>query len=412
MNRASAVILVRSSEIALKGRNRRGFTRLLGRNVREALGPLRHGSLRSLSGRLVVPLRDLGQWPEAESRLRRLYGVANDSLAVAAAPRLDALCRTLDEHRHLLGPPRSFRVRCRRADKRFPARSFEVERHVGAYVHERFGLAVDLKRPALEIWIEVLPGRAFVSFGKRPGPGGLPTGCGGEALALVSGGIDSPVAAARVARRGALVRLIHFSGQPFTDRASLRKTRDIARILSQFQLRAELHHVPLGEAQRRISVAAPAGLRVVLYRRLMLRVAERIARRTGALALVTGESLGQVASQTLQNLAVVDQAASLPVLRPLIGMDKDEIVAQARELGTYEVSIRPARDCCQILAPPTALTAVAADRVRDAESRLEMAALVELSLGGEEHERFAIHSCHAVATTQRPASSTKPSGSS
>jgi tRNA uracil 4-sulfurtransferase len=409
---APAQLLVRYYEIALKGKHRPRFTRLLRHNLRDALGPLRSGPMRSLPGCIAVPLRDPELWPEVETRVSRLFGVANYSIGFAVPPSLDALCRAVEQNRPLLGPGGSFRVRCRRADKSFPLRSVDIERELGGFVHERFCLPVDLERPDLELWVEVLPGRIFVSFGKRPGPGGLPTGASGEAVALLSGGIDSPVAAARIARRGALVRLVHFSGQPFEDRSSERKARDHARTLALWQLRSELHHVPFGEVQRRVAVFAPAALRIVLYRRLMLRVAERIAERTGALALVTGESLGQVSSQTLQNLAVIDQAARLPVLRPLVGMDKDEIVAQARALGTYETSIRPGSDCCQVFLPRNASTGAELGRVLQAESRLEVPALVELALGGESRESFSAHFCQEVATTQRPASSTNPRSSS
>jgi thiamine biosynthesis protein ThiI len=390
MTRASALLLVRYYELALKGKHRKGFTRLLCHNLREALGPLRCGSLRSLSGRIAVPLRAAASREAVQERIGPLYGVANYSFARAVAPRLDALLRAVQESPELIEPSGAFRVRCRRADKSFPLHSAEIERRLGAFVHESFGLSVDLERPALEILVEVLPGRIFVSFGKRPGAGGLPTGSSGPALALISGGIDSPVAAARIARRGAPVRLLHFSGQPFTDRASERKVREHAQLLARSQLRSELHQVPFGEVQRKVAVGAPARLRIVLYRRLMLRIAERIAERTGALALVTGESLGQVASQTLQNLAVIDQAARLPVLRPLIGLDKDEIVAEARALGTYEISIRPGSDCCQVFATPRAATGARLEVVLEAESRLDVPALVEMALSAERLESFSL----------------------
>ena len=387
-------LLVRYYEIALKGNNRRTFTRRLASNLERVLGDLCDGPVRSVPGLLSVRLRDGQAWPEVSSRVARLYGVANYSLSVGVPADLEAVRAAIVDGWSLAGAAGSFRVRCRRSDKTFPVRSPDVEREIGAFVHERWGLPVTLKRPELVIWIEVLQGRILVSFGKLPGLNGLPTGVSGEVVALLSGGIDSPVAAARLMKRGAAVRFVHFSGQPFQDRTSERKAREIVETLVLSQGEASLHHVPFGEVQRRVVIGAPGPLRVVLYRRLMLRIAEAIAVRMGALALATGESLGQVASQTLQNINVIDEAARLPVLRPLIGMDKDEIVAQARVLGTYDTSIRPDKDCCQLFVPPHSTLRARLEEVLDAESKLNLAELMQLALTAETVETFSFPSAN------------------
>jgi thiamine biosynthesis protein ThiI len=245
----------------------------------------------------------------------------------------------------------SFRIACKRADKSYPLTSPEVCRQVGAAVVAATGGTVNLETPDLTIEIEVLGREALLSTGRVAGPGGLPVGSSGHVVALLSGGIDSPVAAARLMRRGCRVTFVHFHGAPYLDGASSAKARELAALLSRQQFRSELHLVPFGALQREIVVQTPRPHRVVLYRRAMIRIAEAIARRLGAEALVTGDSLGQVASQTLQNLVAIDAAASMPVLRPLIGTDKNEIIAEAQALGTYAVSIEPDQDCCQLFVP-------------------------------------------------------------
>jgi thiamine biosynthesis protein ThiI len=210
---------------------------------------------------------------------------------------------------------------------------------------------VNLDEPELTVRVEILQTEAFYSFGKDRGPGGLPTGVSGRVAALLSGGIDSPVAAYRLMRRGCSVMLVHFHSYPFLSRASQEKVRELAELLTRYQLQTRLHMVAFGQIQRQIVLSVPPPLRVVLYRRFMVRIADRLARRWGAGALVSGEVIGQVASQTLENVAVIASATTLPILRPLVGMDKDEITAEAQRLGTYEISIVPDQDCCQLFTP-------------------------------------------------------------
>jgi thiamine biosynthesis protein ThiI len=234
----------------------------------------------------------------------------------------------------------------------------------------------------------VLGDRILYSDDKHAGPGGMPVGSSGRVLALLSGGIDSPVAAWRMMRRGCSVALVNFHAFPLQDRTMIDKVRRLAEVLTRWQFRTVLFSVPFGAAQQNVVAATPAPLRVVLYRRLMLRIAEAVARRCKAKALVTGESLGQVASQTLDNMSVVDQVAQGPVLRPLVGMDKAEITEQARQLGSFEISTLPDQDCCQLFVPRSPAVAARLDEVLQAEEGLDVAALVQASLEGTEEIRL------------------------
>jgi len=234
----------------------------------------------------------------------------------------------------------------------------------------------------------VLKDRFLLSTEKLPGPGGFPVGSSGRVLTLLSGGIDSPVAACRMLRRGCKSLLVHFHAFPLQDHATIDKALELARILTRYQYRTRLLLVPFAPVQQTIVATCPAPLRVVLYRRFMLRIAEALARRHGAKALVTGESLGQVASQTLDNMAVIDAVAGLPVLRPLVGMDKDEITGEARRIGTFETSTLPDQDCCQLFVPRSPATAATLAQVRAAEAALDVEALVAGALRDVESLRF------------------------
>ena len=321
-------IVVHYKELALKGRNRPWFVNILVRNLRVALSGLDIVAIRSLMGRIEIELGRGAAWTEARDRVRHVFGIANFSYAGRGPHEFDALADAIlrdlgDRH------PASFRVRARRSDKRFPLTSPQIEREVGGRIKDRTGWHVDLDEAELSIHLEMLPEHAFYFFGKEPGAGGLPTGTGGRVACLLSGGIDSPVAAYRMMRRGCSVLLIHFHSYPILSRASIEKVREIAALLTRHQLRSRLVLVPFGELQQQVVLGTTPELRVVIYRRLMLRIAERLARNWRARALVTGEVIGQVASQTLENMTAISAATTLDVLRPLVGMDKDEIAAQA-----------------------------------------------------------------------------------
>jgi tRNA uracil 4-sulfurtransferase len=380
-------LIARYHEIALKGRNRPFFVERLAENLRRALSDLPGVDVQPLASRISVQIPDEAPWPTVRARVERVFGVANFSRAREVPPDLEALKKSAADD--LRGARfSSFRVTTRRSDKGFPLNSGQIDREVGAAVHAATGVRVDLEEPDLTLWIEVLRDRILYSFDKHPGPGGFPVGSSGRVLALLSGGIDSPVAAWRMMKRGCRAVLAHFHAFPLQDRSTIDKTRELARILTQWQLRTRLLLIPFGPAQQAVVAACPAPLRVVLYRRLMLRIAEALARRHRARALVTGESLGQVASQTLDNMAVIGEATRAPLLRPLVGMDKEEIIEQARRIGTFAVSTLPDQDCCQLFVPRHPATAARREEVERAEGALDVPALVAAALQGAAEERY------------------------
>jgi tRNA uracil 4-sulfurtransferase len=384
-------IVVHYKELALKGKNRPWFIKHLVRNLRTALTGLNVKSVRSVTGRIEIDLGAGAQWSAASERISRVFGIANFSLAGRASHDLDEMAAAIladtGDRR-----PASFRVSARRSDKRFPFTSPQIERHVGGRIQEATGWPVNLDDADLTIHIEMMSDHAFYYFGKEPGAGGLPTGTSGRVACLLSGGFDSPVAAYRMMRRGCPVLLIHFHSYPILSRASQEKVREIAALLTRSQLRSRLLLVPFGELQQQVVLAVEPELRVVVYRRLMLRIAETLARGWRAGALVTGEVVGQVASQTLENLTVIAQATTLELLRPLIGMDKDEIMAEAARIGTFPISIIPDQDCCTLFTPKHPATRVRLDRIEEAERALPVDQMVAAAVAATmmEELRFPV----------------------
>jgi thiamine biosynthesis protein ThiI len=367
--------VVHYQEIALKGRNRPWFLTRLIRNLRRAVSDLDVTAVKSVMGRIEVVLGPAADPAQVGERIRTVFGIANYSYAGRAPLDLDAIATAILTD---LGDrvPASFRVSARRADKRFPMPSPQIEREIGGRIHEARGWKVDLTAPELEIHVQMLTRDAFYYFGKEKGAGGLPTGTAGRVACLLSGGIDSPVAAWRMMKRGCDVTFIHFHSYPILSRASVEKAQQLAGVLTRYQQKSRLYLVPFGEIQQQVLLAIPGPMRVVVYRRLMLRIAERIARTRRAQALVTGDAVGQVASQTLENLAVVGAAATLPLFRPLIGMDKDEIMDEAKRLGTYGISIIPDQDCCTLFTPRNPLTKARLHEIERAETALPIEELV------------------------------------
>lgn len=344
-------ILAHYSELALKGKNRPWFIRRLVRNLHTALTGLGVKEIRTPMGRIEIVLNQEATADEVRERMSRVFGLANYSVATRVPLDFDGMANAIVS----LLPPReavaSFRVRVRRADQDFPTPSPDLARDLGSRVWHARGWKVDLDRADLVIHVEIIPGAAFCYIGRQPGPGGLPTGTAGRVVALLSGGIDSPVAAWRMMRRGCQVTLVHFHSVPFLSNTSQEKARRLAEVLTTYQLRTRLYLIAFGELQRQITLSVPGDLRVVVYRRMMMRIADRIARHVRARALVTGDVIGQVASQTLDNMAVIDTASQLTVFRPLVGMDKDEVITQAQRLGTYEISILADQDTCTLFTP-------------------------------------------------------------
>ena len=325
-------------------------------------------------------------WDALRERIQRAFGLANFSRVYDAPRDLEglgaAVLAALQAGRSVRSgsPPgaRTSNSRCVRP------------RSTGAWVlrwRVQPGRRVDLGDPQITIYVEVLHDRILFSFERLPGPGGFPVGSAGRVLALLSGGIDSPVAAWRMMKRGCSVQLVNFHAFPLQDHTMIDKVRDLAEILTRWQLKTRLFLVPFGTVQQTIVASCPAPLRVVLYRRFMLRIAEVLATRHQAKALVTGESLGQVASQTLDNLAVIGAVARLPVLRPLVGMDKDEITVEARRLGSFDVSTLPDQDCCQLFVPRSPALAATLEQTLRAEQALDVAGLVAAAVAATEEER-------------------------
>jgi len=380
-------VVVRYHEIALKGKNRPFFVEKLAQSLRRATADFGAVKVRALPGRLALELPEHLPWDTVKSRLSWVFGVANFSRVGHTPPDLESLkeaaIASLQERSFS-----SFRVTTKRSHKGFPLTSMEVDREVGGAIRQATGARVDLERPELTVFVEVLKDRILYSFEKHPGPGGFAVGSSGRVVALLSGGIDSPVAAYRLMKRGCRVAFAHFHAFPLQDHTTIDKARELARILTRYQYRSRLLLVPFGPVQQAIVAGAPAPLRVVLYRRFMVRIAEALAAPRGAKALVTGESLGQVASQTLANMAVIDQAAGGPMLRPLVGMDKEEIAAEARRIGTFEVSTLPDQDCCQLFVPRNPATAARLEEVLRAEQALDGAGLVVEAARATEEERF------------------------
>ena len=381
-------IVVHYKELALKGKNRPWFIKHLVRNLRAALVGLDVKSVRAVTGRIEIDLGPALQWEAASARVSRVFGIANFSFAGRASHDLDeiaaAILSDVGDRR-----PASFRVSARRSDKRFPFTSPQIERQVGGLIQEATGWRVDLEQAELTIHIEIMPNHSFYYFGKEPGAGGLPSGTSGKVACLLSGGFDSPVAAYRMMRRGCSVLLIHFHSYPILSRASQEKVREIAALLTTSQLRSRLLLVPFGELQQQVVLAVEPEVRVVIYRRLMMRIAETLARQWRAYALVTGEVVGQVASQTMENMTVIANATSLEILRPLIGMDKDEIMAEAARIGTFPISIIPDQDCCTLFTPKHPATKAKRYEVERAEGGLPIDEIVQQAVDAAIVEHFS-----------------------
>lgn len=344
-------VLVHYSEVALKGKNRSWFVGRLVRNIHGALAGLHVKEVRAPAGRIEVVLGDDSAMPAVLDRLSRIFGIHNYSVSTRIPLDFEGMAEAIVSRLPPQESVKSFRVLVRRADQKFATPSPQLARDLGSRVWTARGWKVDLDHAELVIRVEIIPGTAFCFMDRRLGPGGLPMGTGGRLVALLSGGIDSPVAAWRMMRRGCNVTFVHFHSAPFLSNLSQEKVRRLAAVLTRYQLRSRLYLVPFGELQRQVTLSVPGDLRVVVYRRMMLRIAQRVARDVRARALVTGDVIGQVASQTLDNITTIDRASQMSIFRPLVGMDKEEIITTAQALGTFEISIVPDQDSCTLFTP-------------------------------------------------------------
>jgi len=348
-------LLVRYGELALKGKNRQEFERVLLARVRRALDGLKSVHVRRTFGRMYIHASE----PiliEAARRLERVFGIFSLSYAQRTANNLEAIreaaLAVLRAEVERRPETRTFKVSARRSDPSFPIRVPELLPAIGGYLLPRSGgLRVDVHHPDVEIALEIRPEGTFVYASRLPGPGGLPLGTNGRALLLLSGGIDSPVAGWYVMRRGVRLEAVHFHSPPYTKLEAREKVLALGQILATWADEFTVHFVSLTEILRAIRAAVPEAFRTVILRRFMMRIATRLAKERRALGLVTGESLGQVASQTLEAMVAIEDAAGLPILRPLVGLDKTEIIDQARKIGTYETSILPYEDTCTLFLP-------------------------------------------------------------
>ncbi len=378
----STIFICHYSEIGLKGKNRNYFVKVLKSNMRKVLKrslPEAVFRIEHVERRFIVFFEEAVEIALVYRNLSDVFGLANFTAVQQCAPEIEALEETTLA---LLAGKQynSFVVRSRRVHKTLPYNSVEINRRVGAAVVERYEKKVSLKEPELTCNIEVFKDKAFVSVDKRKGPGGMPVRTSGRVMVLMSGGFDSPVAASFAMKRGAQCEYIHFHTYPFTNKLSQEKVKDLVGRLNKFQFKSKLYMVPFTETQKEIVAVVPDKYRIVFYRRFMMRTAERLAQQRGIHALVTGESLGQVASQTLENMAAVEQVITMPVLRPLIGMDKNEIMDIARRIGTFDISVLPHDDACMRFMPHNPVIRSRLDEVVEIEKALDVDALVERDL--------------------------------
>lgn len=390
---STPVIVIHYHELWLKGANRHFFLGKLFTALRQSLEGVGLERLEQPGDRFLVRLREGASVEAAVERVRNVLGVANFAVAQPVERDLDAICRAAWLEVEPL-PFATFAVRAKRSDKTFPHRTMDIESAVGRYLLERLrergrDVRVQLRDPQLTCRIEITPGPALVYARKLEGCGGLPANTAGRMACLLSGGYDSAVAAYRMMKRGAHLSFIHFYGTGARPgESSLHVAGALVRQLVTYQFNAKLYRVPFEAIQREIVRYAPEDFRVLLYRRMMLRIAQVVAKRERALALVTGDSLGQVASQTLRNLVAVDAAASVPVFRPLIGADKIEILDTARRIGTYEISSEPFHDCCPVFLPRNPALFATAQELDAAEANLNLAALIEQGVRGATVQKF------------------------
>ena len=380
--------IVKTHELALKGKNRPWFLRKLTDNLRIATRGA--GVERVWRGQLMVGLTLSNEecWPEVKSRIKEVFGVAKFYKAYDMPRDLDVLKSKLPqllENRNF----NSFRITTNRADKRFPMNSEEVNRDLGAFVKDLTGAQVRLKGPDLSIYVDIQPKSFLVYFDEVKAHGGLPVGVSGKVAVMLSGGIDSPVAAWQMMKRGCQAMFVHFHSYPLVDRTSIEKAVDLVEHLTRHQYESNLFLAPLAEIQKKIILSAPPSYRVVLYRRFMVRITEALAVRHRAKAIITGESCGQVSSQTLENIAVVDQSAGMPILRPLIGANKEEIVNMAQAIGTFPTSILPDQDCCTLFVPKHPETKANLQTVLRLEEELSVDEMVQEALENTERRHFA-----------------------
>lgn len=376
------VLIIRYGEIALKGLNKSFFEDKLLRHIEANLRTLGKVRVHKSNGMVFADIDGVDE-EAAIVQVTKVFGVVSVSPAYAFEVDMDQIYRVALEHtleRLQEGNIKTFKVDSRRGDKRFPLNSLEIAREVGGYILSKVnGLKVDVHQPDLTIHVEVRD-RAYVFSKRIQGLGGLPLGTNGKAMLLLSGGIDSPVAGWMVAKRGVVIEAVHYHSYPFTSERAKEKVIDLARILAQYCGKIRMHNINLLPIQKEINEKCPPEEMTILSRRFMMKIAERLAQKEGCDGLITGESIGQVASQTVQGLTVTNAAVTMPVFRPLIATDKTDIVELARKIGTFETSILPFEDCCTIFLPKRPVTKPKLERILLSENKLDVEALIQEAL--------------------------------
>jgi len=377
-------ILCHYGEIGTKGKNRRQFERKLKDNMKAGLKATCPGSyveIRTVRGRIVIELSKIGResLDSMKEVLRNTFGLVYFAPATRMEQKKEILEAAALELVKTL-PGESFRITTRRSDPNIPLSTQKMNEEIGAAVVEKFGKKVNLTQPDVNCHIDLVEDSAFVYAHRIDGFGGLPVGMGGKVLSMISGGIDSPVATWQMMKRGAFINYLHFHSVPYTSDASIKKVLDVIKVFQKHQLRATLFLAELAPIQEEVIEKCHEKYRIILYRRFMFRIAEALAKREGAHAVITGESLGQVASQTIENMETIEAVTSMPILRPLVGMDKQEIVNRSKEIGTYDISILPDEDCCAYFQPKQPATKATVEQLQKAEENLDVEALVEGAL--------------------------------
>ena len=381
------VLLVRYAEIHLKGLNRPFFERLLVDRIKQALHPVAARVERE-QGRIFVYGIGEEDLSDSMDKLQRVFGIHSISSACCVDKAWDAIREAaIAEAKPYADENESLTFKCfaRRSDKRFPMTSGQLCRELGHELLEAYpNLSVDVHHPKLSVTVEIRQQNAFVYTNEIMGAGGMPVGSNGKAMLLISGGIDSPVAGYMIAKRGVLLDAVHFYSYPYTSERARDKVIELTKLVSRYAGTINLYLVPFTDLQLTIYDKCPSTETTVLMRRLMMKIAERIAKDTGSLALITGESIGQVASQTIESLCVTDDAVSMPVFRPLIGFDKEEIIAKAQKIGTFETSILPYEDCCTVFVPKHPVTKPKVDRLRESEALVDFEPMIEEAIAKTE----------------------------
>lgn len=381
------VILVRYAEIHLKGLNRPFFERLLVDRIKQALHPVTANVERE-QGRIFVYGVDEEQLPECMDKLVRVFGIHSISAARCVEKDWEAIKNAAIEEAKEQAQSRpnlTFKCFARRSDKRFPMTSEQLCRELGHELLEAYPhLSVDVHHPEMSVTVEIRQQNAFVYTDEILGAGGMPVGSNGKAMLLISGGIDSPVAGYMIAKRGVMLDAVHFYSYPYTSERARDKVVELTKLVSHYAGVINLYLVPFTDIQLTIYEKCPSTETTVLMRRLMMKIAERIAKDKGALALITGESIGQVASQTIESLCVTDDAVSMPVFRPLIGFDKEEIIEKAQKIGTFETSILPYEDCCTVFVPKHPVTKPKVDKLRESEALVDFEPMIETAIANTE----------------------------